>query len=110
VKLLTPEADLVLVLGSQNSSNSQRLRELAVDEGVESHLIDHAGDIDLSWFEGVETVLITAGASAPEIVVEDCVAFLEKQFNAHVEPTSIREENVSFQLPRELRTSASGAT
>ncbi len=109
VKKLAVDADLVLVLGSQNSSNSQRLRELASQHGVASYLIDHAADIAPEWFEGVETVLITAGASAPEVVVEDCIAFLKKRFGATVEEHAVREENVSFQLPRELRTSAASA-
>lgn len=104
VKLLSREADVVLVLGSQNSSNSQRLAELSSENGVRSYLIDGAADIQLDWFRGDETVLVTAGASAPELVVEDCVEFLCKQFGATVEPRSVREEEVHFPLPRELRT------
>ena len=76
VKQLSPEADLVLVLGSQNSSNSQRLAELAREGSVPAYLIDGSADIDINWFKGTETVLITAGASAPELVVEDCIEFL----------------------------------
>ena len=76
VKLLVAEADVVLVLGSQNSSNSQRLAELSIENNVPAYLIDGAADIDLGWFRGDETVLVTAGASAPELVVEDCVEFL----------------------------------
>ena len=103
VKLLSAETDVVLVLGSQNSSNSQRLAELARESGVRSYLIDRAADIDVSWFRGDETVLVTAGASAPELVVEDCVEFLRKKFSATVETRSVREEDVSFPLPKELR-------
>ena len=103
VKLLSREADVVLVLGSQNSSNSQRLAELATENGVPAHLIDNREDIDLGWFTGGETVLITAGASAPELVVEGCVDFLREQFEATVELRSVREEDVHFPLPRELR-------
>lgn len=103
VHLLAREADLVLVLGSQNSSNSQRLKELARESGVQARLIDGAQDIDASWFEGVETVLITAGASAPESVVQECIAYLKDRFNATVESRTIREEDVHFPLPRELR-------
>lgn len=103
VSLLAPEVQLVLVLGSQNSSNSQRLAELARERGVPAHLIDGAEDIDLGWFDGVETVLITAGASAPEAVVRQCVELLESRFAATVETRSIREENVSFPLPKALR-------
>jgi len=103
VHTLSQEADLVLVLGSQNSSNSQRLMELAREKGIPAYLIDGATDIDLGWFSNVETVLITAGASAPESVVSECVEFLQAEFSATVESRSIREEQVHFPLPRELR-------
>lgn len=103
VRLLSNDAQLVLVLGSQNSSNSQRLKELARERGKAAQLIDSAKDIDLAWFAGVDTVLITAGASAPELVVQECIEFLKQQFNATVEPRVIREEEVHFPLPRELR-------
>lgn len=104
VALLASEADLVLVLGSQNSSNSQRLAESARERGVPTRLIDSAQDIDHTWFNGHETVLITAGASAPEVVVTECLDFLCDQFQATVERRSIRQEDVSFPLPKELRT------
>jgi 4-hydroxy-3-methylbut-2-enyl diphosphate reductase len=103
VRQLAREADMALVLGSQNSSNSQRLAELAAETGVRAHLIDGAADVDLDWFRGDETVLITAGASAPESVVEQCVALLRDNFAATVESRSIREEEVYFPLPKELR-------
>jgi 4-hydroxy-3-methylbut-2-enyl diphosphate reductase len=103
VRLLAPDADIVLVLGSQNSSNSRRLADLAEESGIAARLIDGAADIDPGWFRGDETVLITAGASAPELVVQDCVEFLRKRFNATVESRTVREEDVHFPLPRELR-------
>lgn len=103
VKVLSQEADVVLVLGSQNSSNSQRLAELSSENGVRAYLIDGAADIDVAWFRGDETVLVTAGASAPELVVEDCLEFLKRRFGATVEVRSVREEEVHFPLPRELR-------
>jgi 4-hydroxy-3-methylbut-2-enyl diphosphate reductase len=106
VKDLVPEADIVLVFGSQNSSNSLRLAEIARSCGVPSHLIDGVREIDDAWFEGKETVLITAGASAPEEVVEECVAYLQEHFGAAVESRTVREEHVSFPLPRELRVLA----
>jgi 4-hydroxy-3-methylbut-2-enyl diphosphate reductase len=106
VRQLAAEADAVLVLGSQNSSNSQRLAELARENSVPAHLIDGAAEIDPGWFNGDETVLVTAGASAPESVVEECVAFLKERFNATVESRSIRQEEVYFPLPRELRATA----
>jgi len=107
VKLTSHEADVVLVLGSQNSSNSQRLAELARESGVPAYLIDGSSEIDLAWFRGDETVLITAGASAPERVVEDCVEFLRRRFGATVETRTVRAEEVYFPLPRELRSVAS---
>ena len=103
VRMLTPEADLVLVLGSQNSSNSQRLAELAREEGKPAHLVDGAADIDLGWFDDCETVLITAGASAPEVVVDECVELLRDEFGATVVPRDIRVEDVTFPLPKTLR-------
>jgi 4-hydroxy-3-methylbut-2-enyl diphosphate reductase len=104
VSILAREADLAIVLGSQNSSNSQRLNELARERGIPAHLVDGPADLDPAWFGGVETVLVTAGASAPEEVVDQCLDWLRKKFDATIEPHSIREENVSFPLPRELRT------
>ncbi len=103
VSLLAAEADVAVVLGSQNSSNSQRLAELARERGIPAYLVDGPGDLDVGWFHGASTVLVTAGASAPEQVVDDCLDWLREHFNASIEPRSIREENVSFPLPRELR-------
>lgn len=106
VRDLVPEADVVLVLGSQNSSNSQRLAELARSAGKSAHLIDRASELRDEWFRPTDTVLITAGASAPEDHVQDCVDYLRKQFGAEVESRVVREEHVSFPLPRELRVLA----
>ena len=106
VRLLSEGADAVLVLGSQNSSNSQRLAELASERGIPAHLIDGANEIDPAGFVGDETVVITAGASAPESVVQDCVAWLRDRYNATVEERTIREENVYFPLPKELRAAS----
>jgi 4-hydroxy-3-methylbut-2-enyl diphosphate reductase len=104
IRTLAADADLVLVLGSQNSSNSLRLKELALEAGVPAQLIDGASDIDERWFDGVETVVITAGASAPESVVEECVGYLRNRYDARVESRTLRQEDVHFPLPRELRT------
>ena len=104
VSVLASEAQLTLVVGSQNSSNSQRLAELARQRGIEAHLIDGTDDMNPEWFAGVETVLMTAGASAPEIVVEECLDWLRDRFAAKVEVRSLREEKVSFPLPKGLRT------
>jgi len=106
VSVLADQVDLTLVLGSQNSSNSQRLAELSRERNVPAHLIDGPQGIDPTWFENVNTVLVTAGASAPEVVVEAVLDLLRSDFGATIEPRSLREENVSFPLPRELRASA----
>jgi 4-hydroxy-3-methylbut-2-en-1-yl diphosphate reductase len=109
VAKLAREAQLTLVLGSQNSSNSQRLAELSAEFGVPAHLVDGPQDINPEWFRGVDTVLVTAGASAPEVVVGDVLDYLRENYGATVEVRSIRQENVSFPLPKELRTIASPA-
>jgi 4-hydroxy-3-methylbut-2-enyl diphosphate reductase len=106
VKLLVPEADIVLVLGSQNSSNSMRLAEIVQSYGKKAYLIDRVSEINDDWFQRGDTVLVTAGASAPEEVVEECVAYLREHFGATVESRTVREEHVSFPLPRELRVLA----
>jgi 4-hydroxy-3-methylbut-2-enyl diphosphate reductase len=103
VRDLVPDADVVLVLGSQNSSNSQRLAELARSVGKAAHLIDRVTELKDDWFQPTDTVLITAGASAPEDHVQDCVEYLRRKFSAEVESRVVREENVNFPLPRELR-------
>jgi 4-hydroxy-3-methylbut-2-en-1-yl diphosphate reductase len=106
VKDLVPEVDIVLVLGSQNSSNSMRLAEIAQSCGRPAFLIDGVGEINDSWLKDVETVLVTAGASAPEEVVQECVQYLKERYGATVESRIVREEHVSFPLPRELRVLA----
>jgi 4-hydroxy-3-methylbut-2-enyl diphosphate reductase len=108
VAALAGEADLVLVLGSQNSSNSQRLADLARQAGVPAHLIDGPQQIDPAWLEGVNTLVLTAGASAPETLVDQCVEYLQASYSAEVEPRVIRTEDVHFPLPRELRQLESG--
>jgi 4-hydroxy-3-methylbut-2-enyl diphosphate reductase len=103
VRELAAEADLVLVLGSQNSSNSKRLAEIAGALGPHAHLIDGVREIRPEWLDGVQTVLITAGASAPEDVVQQCVEYLQREYGATFEEETVREENVHFPLPRTLR-------
>jgi len=103
VKQLAQRSDIVIVLGSQNSSNSRRLQEIGSLFGKPSHLIDGAQELHREWFADKSTVLITAGASAPEVVVQDCIEWLNKEFGATIEEVTIREEHVSFPLPRELR-------
>lgn len=103
VRVLAEGADVVLVLGSQNSSNSLRLKELAAEQGVHAYLIDGAADIDPSWFKPSDKVVVTAGASAPESVVQECIEFLTERFDATVENRELRKEEVHFALPKELR-------
>ena len=91
------------MLGSQNSSNSRRLAEIAQGLGVPSHLIDGVSEIQHSWFGNVETVLITAGASAPEQVVQECIDYLETNFGATIHEETVRTESVHFPLPKSLR-------
>jgi 4-hydroxy-3-methylbut-2-enyl diphosphate reductase len=103
VRELASQADLVLVLGSQNSSNSRRLAEIANSLGAPSYLIDGVSEIEDSWFHDVETVLITAGASAPEDVVRECIAYLQQNHGATIREETVRQENVHFPLPKSLR-------
>lgn len=103
VRVLSDDADVVVVLGSQNSSNSQRLRELAAEKGIKAFLVDGPNDLSTDDFNPSNTVLITAGASAPESVVEETIDWLVDHFGATVEPRTIREESVKFPLPKPLR-------
>ena len=101
---VAPEVDLVLVIGSRNSSNSQRLVETAHQAGKAAYLIDDQSELDSEWFEGVDTVLITAGASAPEHLVQDLVARLQREHHADSEVRTVAEEDVSFAPPKSLRS------
>ncbi len=103
VRLLCKQADAVIVLGSQNSSNSQRLRELAVEFGRPAYLVDGPDDLHEADFQNCGTILITAGASAPELVVQNTLQWLKDRFNATVEEQEVRKEEVYFPLPKVLR-------
>ena len=103
VRDLSAEANVVLVLGSRNSSNSNRLADLGRQRGKTAYLIDTARDINDDWFRPGDTVLVTAGASAPEENVQEVIDYLKHKFNATVESRMVREEHVNFSLPRELR-------
>lgn len=102
VKELVKQVDLLLVLGAPNSSNSNRLRELGEQYGIPSFLIESYKDIDPLWLRGIKGVGITAGASAPEILVQEVVAFLKDHGATNVEELNVIEEHVQFQLPKEL--------
>lgn len=103
VKQLASQCDLVLVVGSPNSSNSNRLRELAERMGARAHLLDRADQIDATWLDGAKSVGVTAGASAPEILVQEVVERLRELGAGSVREAPGRPENVTFSMPRELR-------
>ncbi len=103
IRILASEADLCLVVGSQNSSNSQRLAEIAGEYQIPSYLVDGPEDLHSEWFHGIETVLISAGASAPEHLVEAIIDRLRESHQATVEVRTIRKEEVTFPLPKALR-------
>lgn len=105
VRALSRDADVVIVVGSTNSSNSNRLRELSENIGVPSYLVDKPHQIDKSWFDGVNIVGVTAGASAPEILVKQVIDQIKHWGGTVVNEASGPKENVSFSLPIELRTS-----
>ncbi|MBR0559126.1 4-hydroxy-3-methylbut-2-enyl diphosphate reductase [Neokomagataea anthophila] len=107
VKAIAPESDLVIVIGSPNSSNSQRLREVAERSGARrALLVPKLADLDWSVLEGVETLGISAGASAPETLVQEMVVALSEHFVLQIEERIVKKENVSFRLPGPLATSA----
>jgi 4-hydroxy-3-methylbut-2-en-1-yl diphosphate reductase len=104
IKVIAPQADLVIVVGSQNSSNSVRLAEVALEYGAKaSHLIDYAEEIQDHWFTNVETIGVTSGASVPEILVKDVLATLAEHGYRDVQEVTEAEESLLFALPPELR-------
>jgi 4-hydroxy-3-methylbut-2-enyl diphosphate reductase len=104
IKVIAPQADLVIVVGSQNSSNSVRLAEVALEYGAKaSHLIDYAEEIQDHWFADVETIGVTSGASVPEILVKDVLATLADHGFRDVQEVTAAEETLLFSLPPELR-------
>jgi 4-hydroxy-3-methylbut-2-en-1-yl diphosphate reductase len=102
VKAIAGECELVLVIGAPNSSNSLRLVEVATRSGAKAHLVQRADEIDLSWFDGVHTLGLTAGASAPEVLVNEIVDALGTYFDVQTEQVETAKENIIFKLPREL--------
>ena len=104
VKAMAPQCDLVIVVGSQNSSNSVRLVEVALQAGADAaHLVDYADEIDLAWLEGVTTVGVTSGASVPEILVRGVIELLDEHGYSDVSTVKTAQETITFALPRELR-------
>jgi len=102
VKQVASESDLLLVVGSENSSNSNRLVEVARNLGTNAHLIDSCNDIESDWLKGVKTIALTAGASAPEHLVEETIAFLGQKGFGNVQELEVMPENVRFGLPPEI--------
>ena len=104
IKAISAQADLVIVVGSQNSSNSVRLAEVALEYGAKvSHLIDYAEEIQEHWLVGVETIGLTSGASVPEILVDDVLTLLAERGFGDVETVTAMKESLLFSLPAELR-------
>lgn len=104
VKAMAPQCDLVIVVGSRNSSNSVRLVEVALQSGAkDAHLVDYAKEVDPAWFDGVETVGITSGASVPEVLVTGVVELLAEHGYTDVDTVRTAQETITFALPRELR-------
>lgn len=108
VKELAGRLDLLLVVGSRNSSNSQRLREVAISRGIQSYLIDGPGDIDAAWFTGVQRIGVTSGASAPEDVVQAVIAHIRMLGVAGIEEVDAPDEGVVFNLPSFTALTTSG--
>jgi 4-hydroxy-3-methylbut-2-enyl diphosphate reductase len=109
VRNVAPGADLVLVVGSTNSSNSNRLVEVSNNLGTKAYLIDNSAAIDPTWLEGADSVAVTAGASAPEVLVEDVINYLQQNGYSSVEEVEVMPENVRFGLPPEIIQAIGGA-
>jgi 4-hydroxy-3-methylbut-2-en-1-yl diphosphate reductase len=105
VKAVATLCQMLLVVGSSNSSNSRRLVEVSQRNGVPAYLIDDLGEVQAEWLEGVETIAVTAGASAPENLVQDLIQSLQQRGYAELQEMEIREEDVRFNLPSELARS-----
>ncbi len=110
VKAAAPDCDLLLVVGSRNSSNSKRLVEVCEKNGVPAYLVDDASEVEPAWLEGVTTVAVTAGASAPEHLVQALIASLRQQGFGNLKELQVKEEDVRFSLPYELMQVSSGPT
>lgn len=104
IKEIAPQADLVIVVGSTNSSNSVRLKEVALEYGAkQAYLVDYAHEVDEAWFEGAATVGVTSGASVPEVLVQDVLNLLADYGYGKVEEVETAKEDILFSLPKELR-------
>jgi 4-hydroxy-3-methylbut-2-enyl diphosphate reductase len=102
---MAERCDLLLVVGARNSSNSVRLVEVGMKAGARgAKLVDEAANIDWSWLDGVETLGLTAGASAPELLVQGVLAALSERYEIEIEEIATRQETVTFKLPRAIAT------
>ncbi len=106
VKAIVAQCDLMLVIGAPNSSNSLRLVEVAARAGTAAHLVQRADDISMNWFDGVNTLGLTAGASAPEVLVREIIDALAIHFDLDEQQITTAEESITFKLPRELAGAA----
>jgi 4-hydroxy-3-methylbut-2-en-1-yl diphosphate reductase len=106
VKAIASECDLVLVIGAPNSSNSLRLVEVAARAGTKAYLVQRAEDISMNWFDSVNTLGLTAGASAPEVLVREIIDALAGHFDLDEQQVTTAEESITFKLPRELAGAA----
>jgi 4-hydroxy-3-methylbut-2-enyl diphosphate reductase len=109
VKQMAGDCDLMLVIGSRNSSNSLRLVEVAREFGTEAHLIDNAGEVREEWLDGKRVVGISSGASAPENLVQDLVAFFRDRGVTDISEFEVIREDVRFMLPKQIREAVAGA-
>ncbi|HEX8855926.1 MAG TPA: 4-hydroxy-3-methylbut-2-enyl diphosphate reductase [Thermoleophilaceae bacterium] len=110
VRQMASECDLVLVIGSRNSSNSNRLVEVARDHGARSHLIDNVGQLEDEWLEGARVVGITSGASAPEELVQELVDWFRQRGTTDISEFEVVQEDVRFMLPKEIRKALAAAS
>lgn len=109
VKAIAGRCDLVIVIGAPNSSNSLRLVEVAERAGTPARLVQRAEEIDFNWLDGVKTLGITAGASAPEVLVRQFISRISERFDVHEDQVVTAEESITFKLPRELAAAADPA-
>ena len=103
IKTLTQSTQMIIVVGSPNSSNSNRLKELSIKNNIPGYLVDNANELQKSWFDGIENVGLSAGASAPELLVEEVIEKIKEWFGAELSSDSGPKENIVFQLPKALR-------
>ena len=109
VRDLSKIVDVILVVGAQNSSNSNRLREIGSESGIPSYLIADGSELDANWVKDAQVVGITAGASAPDVLVDDVIAALRRLRNVDVSTLDGRQENIEFRLPAELMAAPASA-